>query len=212
MSRQSLARPQAVIFDIGNVLIEWQPEARYDKIVGPKRRAAMFAAVDLHAMNEELDGGGDFREVIYATARQYPEFEAEIRMWHDRWSELARPAIDGSVRLLRALRRTGIPVFALTNFGRGSFAVSEADYDFLSEFDRRYISGYMGVTKPDPRIYEMVERDCGIDPGLLLFTDDKQDNIATARARGWQTHLFDGPAGWSARLVAAGLISKDDAV
>ena len=61
MSRQSLPRPEAVIFDIGNVLIEWQPEARYDEIIGPERRAAMFAAVDLHGMNEQLDRGSDFR-------------------------------------------------------------------------------------------------------------------------------------------------------
>jgi 2-haloacid dehalogenase len=211
MSRQSLPRPEAVIFDIGNVLIEWQPEARYDEIVGPARRQAMFAAVDLHQMNETIDRGGDFREVIYATAAQYPEFEADIRLWHDRWSDLARPPIDRSVRLLRALRRAGVPVFALTNFGKGSFAVSETDHDFLGEFDRRYVSGHMGVTKPDALIYQMVEDDCGIDPARLLFADDRAENVAAANARGWQGHLFDGPEGLAARLVQAGLLTEEDA-
>lgn len=211
MSRQSLPRPDAVIFDIGNVLIEWQPEARYDRLVGEARRRAMFDAVDLHGMNERIDRGGDFRTVVYETAARYPAFEAEIRMWHDRWSDLASPAIDHSVRLLRALRRAGVPVFALSNFGVGSFAVSEADYDFLTEFDRRYISGHLGVTKPGARIYEMVEDDCGIAPGRLLFADDRAENVAAAEARGWQGHLFDGPQGWAARLVAAGLLSEEDA-
>jgi 2-haloacid dehalogenase len=67
----------------------------------------------------------------------------------------------------------------------------------------------MGVTKPDPRIYEMVEEDSGIAPERLLFTDDRAENIAAARARGWQAHLFDGPAGWADRLVAEGLVTRD---
>lgn len=211
MNRQSLPRPEAVIFDIGNVLIEWQPEARYDAIIGPERRAAMFATVDLHGMNEQIDRGGSFRDVVYDTADRYPEFRAEIRMWHDRWSELARPAIDHSVRLLRGLRAKGIAVFALSNFGVGSFATSERDFGFLSEFDRRYISGHMGVTKPDARIYEMVEADSEIAPERLLFTDDRAENIAAAAARGWQVHLFEGPEGWAERLVAAGLLTRGEA-
>ena len=73
----------AVVFDIGNVLIEWQPERWYDARVGEARRRAMFAAVDLHAMNDRVDRGEDFREVIYGTADAYPDFAAEIRMWHD---------------------------------------------------------------------------------------------------------------------------------
>lgn len=210
MTDSTAPRPEAVIFDIGNVLIEWQPEARYDAIIGRDRREAMFATVDLHQMNERIDRGGDFRDVVYETAARYPEFEAEIRMWHDRWSEIARPAIDRSVRLLRALRRVGVPVFALSNFGRGSFSVSEGDYVFLSEFDRRYISGEMGVTKPDPRIYEMVEEDCAIAPERILFTDDRAENIAAARSRGWQGHLFDGAAGFAGRLADAGLLTRDE--
>ena len=89
-----MTKVQAVIFDIGNVLIEWQPERFYDAEIGEARRRTMFAAVDLHAMNDRVDRGQPFRETIYATAEDYPEFSAEIRMWHDRWIELARPAID----------------------------------------------------------------------------------------------------------------------
>ncbi|MEM1066995.1 MAG: HAD-IA family hydrolase, partial [Pseudomonadota bacterium] len=82
---------------------------------------------------------------------------------------------------------------------------------FLTEFDRRYISGHMRCIKPEPRIYEMVEADSGVAPGRLLFTDDKPDNIAAAAARGWQTHLFEGPEGWAARLVAEGLLRPEEA-
>ena len=201
----------AVIFDIGNVLIEWQPERYYDQVIGEERRKAMFAAVDLHGMNELVDLGHNFTDTIYATAEKYPEWRVEIRDWHDNWIQLASPTIDHSLRLLRALRSKGVPVFALTNFGVESFAYAETQYPYLGEFDRRYISGHMKVTKPSARIYEMVEEDCGIAPAALLFADDRADNIAMAASRGWQTHLFDGPQGWADRLVAEGLLTAAEA-
>lgn len=204
-------KPEAVIFDIGNVLIEWQPERYYDRVIGEERRKAMFATVDLHGMNDKIDMGGDFKEVIYSTAEDYPEYRDEIRMWYDNWIELAHPVIDHSVRLLRALRANGVPVFTLTNFGPASFAYAETQFDFLAEFDRRYISGHMGVIKPNPRIYEMVEDDCGIAPEALLFADDRVDNVNMARERGWQAHLFEGPQGWADVLVSKGLLTEGEA-
>ena len=201
----------AVILDIGNVLIEWQPERHYDRILGEARRRALFDAVGLLAMNERIDRGETFTAVVQETAAAHPEWAAEIMIWHDNWIDLARPAIDRSVRLMRALRRAGHPVFALSNFGIETFEIAEAHYPFLEEFDRRYISGHMGVAKPDAEIYASVEADCGLPPGALLFTDDRPENIAAAAARGWQTHLFDGPEGLAARLVAAGLLTEEAA-
>ena len=203
--------PQAVIFDIGNVLIEWNPERFYDRVIGADRRRAMFAEVDLHGMNDKVDSGEHFTETIYATAESYPDWRDEIRMWHDRWIELATPAIDRSVRLMAALQGKGVPVFSLTNFGIQSYDYAATHYPFLRAFDRDYISGHMGVIKPDQRIFEMVEADCGLAPSALIFTDDRPDNIAAAAARGWQTHLFEGPDGWAARLVAEGLLTEEEA-
>jgi len=202
---------QAVIFDIGNVLIEWQPERYYDRIIGPDRRRAMFAEVDLHAMNDRVDRGADFRATIYDMAEAHPDWRAEIRAWHDHWLELACPVIPHSVRLMRALQAKRVPVFALTNFGVDSFALAKTAYDFLADFDRAYVSGHMQVIKPEARIYQMVEQECGLDPAALLFTDDRTDNIAVAAARGWQTHHFTWPVGWADRLVAAGLLTPDEA-
>ena len=198
----------AVIFDIGNVLIEWHPERYYDRTIGADRRRAMFAEIDLHGMNDLVDRGADFQSTVYKTAEKYPHWREEIRHWHDNWLDLAQPVIEHSVALLRALRADGVPVFALTNFGIRTFEIAEMAYPFLAEFDRRYVSGHMGVIKPEARIYEIVEEDCGIAPDRLLFTDDRPENIAMAQSRGWQTHLFDGPLGWEDRLVSSGLLTK----
>ncbi|WP_322894450.1 MULTISPECIES: HAD family phosphatase [unclassified Yoonia] len=206
-----MSEVKAVVFDIGNVLIEWQPERFFDSVIGPERRTAMFAAIDLHGINDAVDRGANFRDTIYAAADANPDWRGEVQMWHDRWIDMAAPAIDHSVRLLRALRAKGVPVFALTNFGIQTFEIAEPVYPFLGEFDRRYISGHMGVIKPDAQIYQMVEEDCGVEPSALLFTDDRIDNINQAASRGWQTHLFEGPQGWADRLVAAGLLTGVEA-
>lgn len=203
--------PRAVIFDIGNVLIGWDPEGFYDRTLGHKARVRLFAEVDLAAMNLSVDAGAPFRATVYETAEAHPDWAEPIRWWHDRWIELASPRIEHSVRLLMALRARGVPVFALTNFGDDSFAYAQTQYDFLNAFDRAYVSGRMGVVKPDPRIYAMVEADCGLPPERLLFTDDKTENLDAAAARGWQVHRFEGPEGWAARLVAAGCLNAEDA-
>ena len=201
----------AVVFDIGNVLLEWHPERYFDSTIGKDKRLRLFAEVDLHAMNDRIDLGEGFRDVIYAEAESNPEWRAEIRDWHDNWIQLATPPILHSVRLLRALRSAGVTVFSLTNFGLESFAYAQSQYDFLKEFDHDYVSGQMQVVKPDPEIYEILERDSGIEPGKLLFTDDRADNIAMAASRGWQTHLFEGAQGWADRLVDVNLLSVEQA-
>jgi 2-haloacid dehalogenase len=206
-----MLQPQAVIFDIGNVLTRWQPEAFYDRAIGPDRRQALFAEVDLHTMNDIVDAGGLFRETIYDWADRTPHWAPEIRMWYDRWIELATPRIEGSIALLRALRTKGVPVFSLTNFGSYSYDEARDKLDFLSEFDREYVSGRMGVIKPDPRIYEMVEADCGLPPNSLIFADDKAENITAAARRGWRTHQFETWQGWAERLVAEGLLTPTEA-
>ncbi len=206
-----MTQPQAVVFDIGNVLIEWQPERYYDRRIGETSRRALFAEVDLHGMNDRIDAGGRFRDTVYDTAEDHPRWSTEIRWWFDHWIDLASPRIDRSIRLMRALRRRGVPVFALTNFGDDSFAYACTQYRFLSEFDRAYVSGRMGVIKPAPRIYEMVEQDCGLPPDALLFTDDRAENIGAASDRGWQVHHFKGADGWAAALVGAGLLTESEA-
>lgn len=206
-----MTQVEAVIFDIGNVLIEWQPERYYDRMIGTDQRRALMAEVPFFDMMNTIDAGAPFGDTVEATALAHPDWAGAIRLVRDAWCELAQPAIPHSVRLLRALRARGVPVFVLSNFGAENFPLSEAQFPFLREFDRRYISGEMAMRKPDPAIYAAVEADCGIAPEALLFADDRDDNISAARARGWQTHLFETPAGWAECLIRAGLLTKEEA-
>lgn len=204
-------RVEAVVFDIGNVLVGWHPEGFYDQVIGKEQRQRLFAEVDLHAMNLTVDAGAPLKDAVQACADQNPQWAAEIMLWHDRWADMLSPRIEGSIALLRALRRAGVPVFALTNFGQDTFELAQGSVDFLNEFDREYVSGRLGVIKPDPQIYARVEADCGIAPGGLLFADDRAENTTAAAARGWQVHHFTTWEGWAAKLVAAGLLGKAEA-
>ena len=202
---------EAVIFDIGNVLVEWNPERFYDGRYGEARRRDLFGSVDLLAMNERIDRGEEFERIVRETSAANPAFAAEIDDWHDAWIEMAQPPIPHSIQLMRALRSKGVPVHALTNFGRETLAFADTQYPFLTEFDRRFVSAELGVTKPDPAIYAIVEEETGLAPGTILFTDDRPENVEAASARGWGTHLFEGPEGWAARLVEEGLLSEAEA-
>lgn len=202
---------EAVILDIGNVLIDWNPERFYDAVLGADARARLFAEVELHAMNAAVDRGADLDAEVEALAARHPGWAAAVRMWRDRWLEMASPEIADSVRLMRGLRARGVPVIALSNFGVTPFEIARVAYPFLDDFDARFISGHLGVMKPEPAIYARLEADTGLPPDRLLFADDRADNIAAADARGWHTHRFTGPDGWAARLAEEGLLKETTA-
>lgn len=204
-------RPEAVVFDLGNVVVEWNPERYYDARIGRAARERMFAETEFHAVNLSIDAGAPFRATVYALAERFPEWAGEIRLWYDDQFGILQPVIDHSVRLVRALRARHVPVFALSNWGDDSFDRAAAHYPFLGEFDRHFISGRLGVTKPDPRIYARLEAETGLPPTSLYFIDDRRENIEAAAARNWRTHLFTGPGALAGELVALGLLTPEEA-
>lgn len=196
---------QAVVFDIGNVLIRWDPLVHYDRIIGEAARRALFAAVDLEGMNLSVDRGEDLHAAVEALATRHPDHARDIRRWRDEWLDFVQGPIDGSVALLHRLRAARVPVFALTNFGHAPLAMAEAAYPFLRDFDARFVSAELRLLKPDPSIYAAVEDATSLPPGSLFFTDDRPDNVAAAAARGWQVHLFQGPDALVADLAGRGV-------
>lgn len=203
--------PNFAIFDIGNVLIRWHPELYYDQITSQGLRKQLFAAVDLHAMNERVDAGAPFRKTVYDTAAAHPEFADLIRHWHDAWLDIASPELTETLGLAQALRRNGIQIAILSNIGQETFDLAASRNPFLAQFDAVFLSGPMGVTKPNPAIYQRVEAALKHPPETLFFTDDRAENITTAAARGWQTHLFETAEGLAQALVENGLLTQSEA-
>jgi len=195
----------AVVFDIGNVLIRWDPVVHYDRVIGEAARRALFAAVDLHGMNLSVDRGEDLHAAVEALAARHPDHARDIRRWRDEWLDFVLGPIDGSVALLHRLRAAGVPVVALTNFGHAPLAMAEAAWPFLRDFDARFVSADLRLLKPDPAIYAAVEDGTGLPPASLFFIDDKAENVAAAAARGWQAHLFRAPGTLVADLMARGV-------
>ncbi len=202
---------EVVVFDIGNVLIEWDPEAHYDRTIGPERRRQLFAEVDLDGMNQKVDLGEDLAATVELLAESHPAWRAEIRDWHRRWLDLIGPEIADSVALLHAVKRQGLPVWALTNFGEQTFNLAARHFPVINDFDGAVVSGRLGVVKPSAEIYEMLENATGAAANRIFFTDDRAENIAAAADRGWNTHHFEGAAGLEAALRRQGLIDPGQA-
>jgi 2-haloacid dehalogenase len=206
-----MSQPQAVIFDIGNVLVGWDPEGYYDARIGPEKRRQFFAEVPIHKANVQMDAGVAFADCIVPLAQLHPQWRDEVMAWQVDLLAMLQPVIFRSVALMRALKRKGVPVFALTNWGDEHFDIAARHFAFFNEFDRAFVSARLGLIKPDPAIYAVVERETGIEPSGLLFVDDKAENVAAAAFRGWRVHQFEGWQGWAARLVAEGLLTKQEA-
>ena len=202
---------RVIVFDIGMVLVEWHPERVYDARIGREAREKLFAETSLHEMNKLIDLGGHSREVAYAHAEEFPDWADEIRAWHDDWLSMLSPDIPGSAALLRTLKAKGVKVVALTNFGWNTLELAMATYPVLTEFDDMFVSGRLGVIKPDPAIYEHVERGTGLSGDRLVFADDSLANVEAARARGWIAHHFKEPKGWADVLVAEGFLTETEA-
>jgi HAD superfamily hydrolase (TIGR01509 family) len=152
------------------------------------------------------DATEDFAGAVAARAKSFPEFAKEIQMFQERWIETLGEPIEESVALLRRLRASGKPVYALSNFARETFALAERQHDFLSEFDDRVISGHVGVVKPEPRIYEILFERVGRRPSELLFIDDSAPNVRAAEALGMPAIHFAPGVDLEKELVARGAL------
>jgi len=203
---------EAVIFDIGNVLVEWHPTRPFDQLLGEARRKELFAKVDFDSMNDRSDlGSQDMWDGVEDLATKHPEDARDIRLWSKHWIDMLEPDLPRSARILRALRAQGMPVHALSNFGDRTFDLAEEKYPVLKEFDQRFISARSKMMKPDPAFYAELETKTGHAPETMLFIDDRSENIDAALARGWHGHLFIDEQGLAERMVQEGLLTEEEA-
>jgi len=177
--------PLFVVFDIGNVLVRWNPRNLFRKTMKDEARMERFLATALAMDFVSLtDIAVDFSKAVAERARAFPEFAHELHLFDERWVETIGGPIEENVALMRRLKAAGRPVYALSNFATVKFAIARRMYDFLSEFDDAVISGHVGAVKPDRRIFEILFERVGRRPEELVFVDDQIKNIEAARALG----------------------------
>lgn len=200
---------QLVLFDLGGVLIDWEPRRLYRKIFADEARMEAFlATICTPAWNLELDRGRPFAGAVAELVARHPQEREPIEAFHKRWIEMIGGPISGTVTLLEALQRRGRKLRALTNWSAETFPLVRDDpvYGFLDHFETIYVSGELGLIKPEPEIFEHVLDDLGLAAGRVLFIDDSAKNIATADRMGFATHRFTEPAALAADLRRHGLL------
>jgi HAD superfamily hydrolase (TIGR01509 family) len=196
-----------VVFDIGNVLLRWNPRNLYRKVFDDEARMERFLATAL-AMDfvAHTDTAPDFAAAVETRAEAFPEFAGELRLFHERWIETLDGPIDENVALLRRLRAAGRPVHALSNFATDKFALARAEHEFLDAFEVAVISGHVGAVKPDRRIYEILFERVGLGPEELLFIDDSPANVRAAEALGMATIHYRPDVDLERELAARGAL------
>jgi len=181
-----------VVFDVGNVLLAWDPRHLYRKLFDdPSEMDVFLATICTPAWNVEQDRGRSWGEAIAAATAAHPHEAARIAAYSERWQEMVPHRIEGSVAALKLLSDAGIPLYALTNFSSDKFRQSVDRWPFFSRFDGWVVSGDEGVIKPDAEIYRRLTARYNLEPGECLYIDDSKANIETAQDLGFAVHHFE---------------------
>ena len=200
---------KAVIFDLGGVLLDWNPRYLYRKMFDDEAAMERFLAevctMDWHEAN---DRGVSFEVTCAQLAAEHPEHAEHIWAWGTRTEEMVGGPIEGTVEVLREVIAAGlVRVFALTNMEAHTYPLRRERYDFLGWFEGTVVSSSEGVIKPDPRIFEVLLERYGLEADSTLMIDDSARNIAAARALGMPTVLFQSPEALRAELEEAGVLA-----
>jgi HAD superfamily hydrolase (TIGR01549 family) len=195
-----------VIFDVGNVLLDWDPRHLYRKLFGDHERMEWFLAnICNPAWNIEQDRGRSFADGVAELLARHPQWEREIRAFDERWEETVGGEIAGSIELLGRLKGKAA-LYSITNFSREKFALSLQRYAFLREFEGVVVSAHEGLLKPDPAIYRLFLERYGREASRCLFIDDSQRNVDGAKAVGMHAVHFRGAAQLTTDLARFGLL------
>jgi HAD superfamily hydrolase (TIGR01509 family) len=207
MTDALVSTPAAVLFDIGNVIVRFDPHALYEKILpDPEERQWFLTCVCSMAWHVEHDRGAAMAQTIPALVARHPDYRAAIEAWRDRASEMLPEVIAPSVEAIEALYASGVPLFALTNMPAEWVSMITAMSPAFGRFRDIVVSAHEGVIKPDPRLYRIALDRMGLPADKVLFIDDSPPNIDAAREIGFDVHLFDDPAALRPALEARGLL------
>ena len=186
--------PPIVVFDVGNVLLRWDPHLLYAKLIPDAEKRDWFARnVCTAAWNVEQDRGRSWEEAVALLVAQHPEWTAEIKASDERWHETIPGTVEANVAVLKELADRGDEVYAITNFSREKWAECLIRFPFLQRFTGAVVSAHERLIKPDPAIFELLLSRYGLEAGRCIFVDDSLRNVEAARAVGMQAvHFVDG--------------------
>jgi 2-haloacid dehalogenase len=198
-----------VVFDLGGVLIDWDPRRLYRKLLPDEATVEAFLAeVCTAEWNHQQDAGRTCAEAVAELSGRHPERADLITAYYQRWEEMLGGEIADSVELLGELEAAGVPLYALTNWSRETFPIARRRFEFLGRFRGIVVSGEERAAKPDPRIYRTLLERYRLDAGACLFVDDVARNVESARAAGMDGILFTSAAALRRELTARSILVR----
>jgi len=202
-------RIDTVIFDLGNVLIGWDPRRLFRQLIEDEAQMDWFLReVCSSEWNEQQDAGRPWAEGTALLRARFPEHAGLIDAYHLRWKETLLGPIEGSVAILAELKARGVRLLALTNWSQETFPVARQLYPFLQWFEGIVVSGEERLVKPDLRIYQRLLERYAVDPATALYIDDSARNVAAVEPLGMHGWWFHDPAGLRDHLVELGLLER----
>jgi 2-haloacid dehalogenase len=210
VGRRAGKPPSAVVFDLGGVLIDWDPRYLYRSLFGGNEEAmeTFLAEVTTPEWNQQQDAGRPWTEAIESLSREHPERRELISAYWHRWPETLGEAIEPTVEILGELRRAGVRLFALSNWSAETFPIARPRYPFLEWFEGIVISGDVRLVKPDARIFRHLLERYGLEPRSSVFIDDSEANVQAARELGMTGIRFADAQTLRRDLAALGLLGE----
>ncbi len=198
-----------VVFDIGNVLIEWNPEYLYRQLIPDASERSLFLeTVCTMDWNLQQDLGRPWTEAVADLSGRHPEKADLIAAYSDRWHDMVPGEVAGTPAILAELKESGVPLYAITNFSVEKFGEAQTRFPFLkTSFLDIVVSGEERLIKPDRRIYEILFERNGLDAGTCLFIDDSEKNVEAAREAGMAAHHFSSAEALRKDLAGLGLLA-----
>ena len=199
---------KAIIFDYGNVLIEWNPRYVYNKYFpnDPEAMERFFKEVDFLGWNAKQDKGRTFKDGVADLSAQFPHYAHLIQAYHDHWKDSIGISYTATVEIMKQLKQKGYPLYGLSNWSAETFPYAQEKFDFFHLLDDMVISGEVGFIKPEPEIYQLLLDKIKRPAQECLFIDDSLPNIEQANTMGFVTILFQSPEQLKEQLKRFGLL------
>ena len=198
---------EAVVFDVGKVLVEWERDLPFRHLISDAAERAYFMdtviPLDWHGQH---DAGRNAAEMIAERSAQFPDHAHLIEAWLSHFNETIPGPVPGSDAIVEELHARGVPLYAITNFGADTWAGYRPTNALFDLFEDILVSGDEQLAKPDPAIYALAEKRFGRAASTMLFIDDSLPNFVSARASGWHAHHFTSAESLRAELSERGLL------